>query len=137
MAIGAMASIVAGCGSTASPNQEATDRQFGPPPAGMAAVYFYNPASRGPSVNVMAGQMVVGQLPPKSWMRVDLSPGWHAMRCIASEAANPSSLTLASGDIKFVDVEGSAATQGCTIRETGAEAGRAAVLAGNSVAPSR
>ena len=65
----------------------------------------------------MAGAMVVGQLAPKSWMRVELSPGWHAMRCITADSANPSSITLAPGDIRYVDVEMPAGAQACTIRE--------------------
>ena len=137
--MGALASVAAGCASgqvtPASPNQDTIDRQFGPPPAGMAAVYFYNPAAGGSAVNVMAGAMVVGQLAPKSWMRIALSPGWHAMRCITTDSANPSSITLAAGDIRYVDVEMPAGAQACTIRETGAEAGRAGVLAGNRLTP--
>ena len=137
MVIGALASIVTACGSsqvtTVSPSQEAIDRQFSPPRAGMAAVYFYNPAGDGSAVNVMAGAMVVGQLAPKSWMRIELSPGWHAMRCITSDAANPSSITLAPGDIRYVDVELPGGAQACTIRETSADAGRAGVLAGSRI----
>lgn len=137
--MGALAVLMAGCASgqvtTASSSQDAVDRQFGPPPAGMAAVYFYNPAADGSAVNVMAGAMVVGQLAPKSWMRIALSPGWHAMRCIAADSANPSSITLAPSDIRYVDVEMPAGAQACTIRETGAEAGRAAVLAGSRITP--
>jgi hypothetical protein len=142
--MGALASMMAGCGpsqpgqvATVSPNQDTADRQFAPPPAGMAAVYFYNPAAGGSAVNVMAGAMVVGQLPPKSWMRIDLSPGWHALRCITTDSANPSSITLASGDIRYVDVEMPVGAEACTIRETGAEAGRAGVLAGSRVTAPR
>ncbi|MDP1962384.1 MAG: hypothetical protein Q8K93_09305, partial [Reyranella sp.] len=129
MMMGALALIVTGCGpsqiATVPANQDAADRQFGPPLAGMAAVYFYNPAVNGSAVNVMAGAMVVGQLAPKSWMRLELSPGWHAMRCITTDSANPSSITLAPGDIRYVDVEMPAGAQACTLRETGADAGRA------------
>ena len=135
MVMGALAAIVTGCGpgpvTTVSPSQDAADRRFGPPPAGMAAVYFYNPAVDGSAVNVMAGVMVVGQLAPKSWMRIELSPGWHALRCITAHSANPSSVTLTSGDIRYVDVEMPAGAQACTIRETGADAGRAGVMAGS------
>lgn len=99
----------------------------------MAAVYFYNPAADGSAVNVMAGAMVVGQLAPKSWMRVELNPGWHAMRCITTGSANPSSITVAPGDIRYVDVEMPAGAQACTIRETSADAGRAGVLAGSRI----
>lgn len=139
--MGALASFVAGCGpsqvATVSPGQDGTDRQFSPPPAGMAAVYFYNPAVNGSAVNVMAGAMVAGQLPSKSWMRIELSAGWHALRCITPDSASPSSITLAAGDIRYVDVEMPAGAQACAIRETGAEAGRAGVLAGSRVATPR
>jgi hypothetical protein len=38
--------------SMAPASQDAAGKQFNPPPAGMAAVYFYNPTSNGPAINV-------------------------------------------------------------------------------------
>ena len=127
--------LLAGCGAAqvamAPPGQDAAGKQFNPPPAGMAAVYFYNPITSGPVINVGVGPMIVGQLGPMTWMRVELSPGWHAMRCVTSNSANPSSITLSPGDIRFVDVEMPPGSPVCTIQETGPDAGRAGVLSGS------
>ena len=111
--------------------QDAAGKQFGPPPPGMAAVYFYNPTNGGPTINVTAGAMVVGSLAPQSWMRVELSPGWHAMSCNTASSVNPSSITLAPGQIRFIDVEMAPGAPACSIQEANAEAGRSGVLAGS------
>jgi hypothetical protein len=127
--------MLAGCGAAqvamAPPGQDAAGKQFNPPPPGMAAVYFYNPTSTGPVLNVGAGPMIVGQLAPMTWMRVELGPGWHAMRCITSNSVNPSSITLAPGSMHFVDVEMPPGAAVCTIQESGPDAGRAGVLSGS------
>jgi hypothetical protein len=133
--VGGMMLLLAGCGAAqvamAPPGQDIAGKQFNPPPAGMAAVYFYNPISTGPVINVGAGPMIVGQLAPMTWMRAELSPGRHAMRCVTTYSSNPSSITLSPGDIRFVDVEMPPGSPVCTIQETGPDAGRAGVLSGS------
>ena len=62
--------LLAGCSgpppvSMAPPGQDAVGKQFNPPPAGMAAVYFYNPTNNGPAINVTVGPMVIGSLAPR------------------------------------------------------------------------
>lgn len=110
--------------------QDAAGKAFDPPPAGMAAVYFYNPTNSGPAINVTVGAMVVGRLAPMSWMRVELGAGWHAISCTTASSANPSSITVAPGQIRFVDIEMPPGSAVCSIREASPEAGRAGVLAG-------
>ena len=134
-AIGAFMLLLAGCSgpppvSYAPPGQDAAGKQFNPPPAGLAAVYFYNPTNTGPAINVTVGPMVIGTLAPMSWMRVELSPGWHALSCNTSNSVNPSSITLAPGQMRFIDVEMPPGAPACSLRETSPEAGRAGVLAG-------
>jgi hypothetical protein len=114
----------------APPGQDAAGKRFDPPPPGMAAVYFYNPTGYGPAINVTVGPMAIGRLAPMSWMRVELGAGWHAMGCTTASSANPSSITVAPGEMRFVDVEMPPGSPVCTIRETGPDAGRAGVLAG-------
>ena len=131
--------LVAACGQTqvptASPALDAAGKQFGPPPANLAAIYFYNPASAGPVISVMVGVNTVGQVAPQTWMRVDRQPGWHELRCISPGSASGASMTLAPGDLRFVAVEQPPGQSTCTIRETGPEQGRRAVLEGNRVMP--
>ncbi len=133
--VGAAMLLVAGCSgpppvSMAPPGQDAAGKQFNPPPAGMAAVYFYNPTNNGPAINVTAGAMVIGRLAPMSWMRVELGAGWHAISCTTANSANPSSITVVPGQIRFVDIEMPPGSAVCSIREASPEAGRAGVLAG-------
>src|SRR5438876_1143322 len=86
---------LAGCGAAevpmAPPNQDVAGKQFNPPPAGMAAIYFYNPVSTGPAIRVREGPMFIGQLAPLTWMRIETSPGWHAMHCATLDLARSSS----------------------------------------------
>ena len=114
----------------APPAQDAAGKAFNPPPAGMAAVYFYNPTNNGPAINVTVGAMVIGRLAPMSWMRVELGAGWHAISCTTANSANPSSITVAAGQIRFIDIEMPPGSAVCSIREASPETGRAAVLAG-------
>ena len=133
--VGASMLLLAACSgpppvSMAPPAQDAAGKQFNPPPAGMAAVYFYNPTNNGPPINVTVGPMVIGSLAPTSWMRVELAPGWHAMSCTTANSANPSSITLAPGQMRFIDIEMPPGSPVCSIREASSDAGRAGVLAG-------
>jgi len=132
---GGMMLLLAGCGAAqvamAPPGQDAAGKQFNPPPPGMAAIYFYNPLTSGPVINVMEGPMVIGQLAPMTWMRIETSPGWHAMRCVTSNSANPSSITVAPGDMRFVEVDMPPGALICTIQVTSPDAGRNGVLSGS------
>src|SRR5258708_33781070 len=100
---------LAGCGAAevpmAPPNQDVAGKQFNPPPAGMAAIYFYNPVSTGPAIRVREGPMFIGQLAPRTWMRIETSPGWHVMHCATSDSANGTPIRLAPGDTVVVDAE--------------------------------
>ena len=147
--VGGLMLLLAGCGeppppapplpaappppsvSMAPPGQDAVGKQFNPPPPGLAAVYFFNPTTFGPAIAVGVGPMVIGSLAPLSWMRVELSPGWHAIRCMAIGSVNPTSIMLAPGDTRFVAIELPPGAPLCTIQETAWTIGRAGVLAGN------
>jgi hypothetical protein len=133
--VGAGVLLLAACSGPppvpmASPGQDAAGKQFNAPPPGMAAVYFYNPTNNGPAINLTVGAMVIGSLAPTSWMRVELGAGWHAMSCTTANSVNPSSITVAPGQMRFIDVEMPPGAPVCSIREASPGAGRAAVLAG-------
>jgi hypothetical protein len=131
--------LAAACAQTpvpaASPALDAAGKQFGPSPAGQAAIYFYNPTTTGPNISVAVGVNTMGQVAPNTWMRVERTPGFHELRCISPTAANATTITLAPGDVRFVDVEQAPGQANCTVRDTAPEQGRSAVLQGNRVMP--
>jgi hypothetical protein len=134
--MGGVMVLLTSCGAAAQvamapQSQDAAGKQFSPPPAGMAAVYFYNPLTTGPVINVFEGPVAIGQLGPMTWMRIETSPGWHAMRCVTPDAVNPTSIIVAPGDMRFVEVDRPPGAPVCTIQEAGTDAGRAGVLAGS------
>jgi len=137
--VGGWLLLVAACGQTsvpvASPALDDAGKRFDPPPAGQAAIYFYNPTNAGPNISVAVGVNTMGQVAPNTWMRVERTPGFHELRCISPSSANTTMVMLVSGDVRFVDVEQAPGQANCTIRETVAEQGRAAVLQGNRVSP--
>jgi hypothetical protein len=130
-----MTLLLAGCGAAqvamAPPGQDAAGKQFDPPAPGMAGVYFYDPINSGPAINVMQGAMVIGRLAPLTWIRIETSPGWYTMRCATWSSANLSSITLAAGDLRFVQVEMPSGAATCTVQETGPDIGRNGVLSGS------
>lgn len=130
----AMLLMLAGCATqvpTAPPDQDMAGKQFNPPPAGLAAVYFYYPDTVGPALNVWVGPQTVAQLGPMTWSRVELQPGWHVMRCRGPNAGSSFSLSLAPGDMRFVAVDEPVGAPYCIIQETSPDAGRSGVLAGS------
>jgi hypothetical protein len=133
-AIAGAALLLAACGNAppvalAPPGQDAAGKKFAPAPPGLAAVYFYNPSDASPAINVTVGPMVIGTLAPMSYMRVELASGWHAMSCQTYNSTNPSSLTVAPGQMRFIDVEMPPGAPACSLSETSPDVGRAGVLA--------
>jgi hypothetical protein len=130
-----MTLLLAGCGTgqvaMAPPGQDTAGKQFDLPAPGMAGVYFYDPINSGPVINVMQGAMVIGRLAPLTWIRIETGPGWYTMRCATWSSANLSSITLAAGDLRFVQVEMPSGAATCTIQETGPDIGRNGVLSGS------
>src|SRR5437899_12943832 len=74
--IGAAPSFVA----MAPPVQDANGKQFAPPPAGLGALYFFNPTSAGPTLKVVVNGREVGLLGTQTWMRAAFAPGERAVR---------------------------------------------------------
>jgi hypothetical protein len=135
MFVAAIALLLAACEATpvatAPPSQDVAGKQFNPPPAGMAAIYFFYPDTVGPAINVSVGPQSIGELGPMTWSRVELSQGVHVLRCKGPNAGSGFSLALAPGQMRFVAVNEPVGAPFCTIRETGPEAGRSGVLAGS------
>jgi hypothetical protein len=130
--------MVAACAATpvatSSPGADIAGKQFNPPPAGLGAVYFYYPATVGPAINVFVGPQLVTRLGPMIWARVELNAGGHVLHCRGPNSGNSLSLSVAPGDMRFIDIQEPVGAYSCTIRETGPDAGRAGVMAGSRAA---
>lgn len=130
--------VLAACQSSsvpmASPGMDMAGRQFAPPPPGMAAVYFYNPATASPILNVRADGSEIGRLGTQTWMRAEFAAGPHTFHCWGPGATNQVTLNLSPGDMRFVDVQMLPGQYVCTIRETDPDTGRAGVLSGGRAA---
>ena len=84
----------------ASPDRDAAGRQFAPPPPGMAAVYFFNPSSESPVLNVRANGREIGQLGTQTWMRAEFAPGIHTFHCWGPRTTNAVILAVSPGERK-------------------------------------
>lgn len=114
----------------ASRGQDIAGKQFAPPPPGMGAVYFVNPATASPVLNVTANGQEIGALGTQTWMRTELAPGPYTLRCRGGGSANAMNMSIAPGSIRYVDVQMLPGQYVCTIRETDPGSGQAAVMSG-------
>jgi hypothetical protein len=132
--VAALLLALAACQSStvamAPPSQNAAGQQFGPPPAGMGAVYFFNPATASPVLDVSVDGLYIGQLGTKTWMRAELAAGHHVLRCRGGNSANARWVNIAPGNMRFFDVQMLPGQYVCSIRETDPGTGRAGVLSG-------
>ncbi len=114
----------------APPGQDAAGKQFNPPPPGTAAVYFFNPSTASPVLNVSVDGLYIGQLGTQTWMRTEINAGHHVLRCRGADSANAIWVNLEPGQMRFIDVQMLPGQTICTIREANPGAGRAGVLGG-------
>ena len=82
---------------------------------------------------------MLGQLGPDNYFRVDVQPGEYDMRCSGSEGAGSTTLRIAAGEVRFVEVAarlglGSAR---CAIFEVTEQQGRSAIAHGKRAAEIR
>ena len=127
---------LAGCSQSttvamAPPGQDTAGKQFGPPPAGMGAVYFYNPAAASPLLYTSVDGLYIGQLGTQTWMRAEFNAGHHVLRCRGGNSGNALWMNVAPGDMRFVGVQMLPGQYICSIRETDPGTGRAGVLSGS------
>jgi hypothetical protein len=129
---------VAGCQSSsvpmAAPGADSDGKQFGPPPPGMGAVYFFNPTAASPVLNVRANGREIGRLGTQTWMRAEFAPGRHTFHCWGGNSTNEVTIVVSPGDMRFIDVEMQPGQSVCSIREADPGAGRTGVLNGNRAA---
>lgn len=127
--------LVGACGSVplAQPSDDAAGKTFAAPPTGMGAVYIYRDDTIGGLrvVEITSGQRMLGDLAWHTWMRVDLTPGTHTIRCkFESPAILP--ITLSEGEIRYIEV--SFGIGRCLLNEVDAAKARPAITAGKRAA---
>ena len=118
----------------APPGQDIAGKQFAPPPPGMGAVYFFNPSTASPVLNVTANGQEIGRLGTQTWMRTELAAGPYTMRCRGGGSANALQMNIAPGNIRYVDVQMLPGQYVCSIRETDPGSGQSAVMNGSRAA---
>jgi hypothetical protein len=64
-------------------------------------------------------------------MRAELAAGHHVLRCRGGNSGNSRWVNIASGDMRFFDIQMLPGQVICTIRETDPGTGRAGVLSGS------
>ena len=110
--------------------QDASGKQFGAPPYGQAALYFFNPTTASPVLDVVVDGREIGRLGTQTWMRAEFSPGEHAVRCIGGDASSALSVYVAPGEIRFFDIQMVPGQRACSVNEASPQDGRGAVLMG-------
>ena len=118
----------------APPGQDIAGKQFAPPPPGMGAVYFFNPSTASPVLNVTANGQEIGRLGTQTWKRTELAAGPYTMRCRGGGSANALQMNIAPGNIRYVDVQMLPGQYVCSIRETDPGLGQSAVMNGSRAA---
>ncbi len=118
----------------APPGQDIAGKQFAPPPPGMGAVYFFNPSTASPVLNVTANGQEIGRLGTQTWVRTELAAGPYTMRCRGGNSANALQMNIAPGNIRYVDVQMLPGQYVCSIRETDPGSGQSAVMNGSRAA---
>ncbi len=114
----------------APPLQDSNGKTFAAPPHGMAALYFFNPTSAGPVLNVVSNGTEIGRLGTQTWMRAEFAPGQRTVRCNGGDSSAALSVYVGPGEIRFFDIEMNPGQPTCSVREASPEDGRSAVLMG-------
>lgn len=114
---------------------DSVGKRFDAPLDGMAALYVYR-VRPGDLMNITAGQRTLGAIGGHSWLRVELPPGIHDVRCVnppMSSGVGSAQVVLASGEIKYLSATISLATFSCRLTEEPVNVARPAILAGGRV----
>lgn len=130
--------LLGACASVpmASPSDDAAGKRFDSPPAGMAALYVYRADTIGGfrTVEVTAGQRLLGDLASNTWLRVDLSPGAYDVRC-KFESPAIKAVTLTQGETRYIEVGFGIGR--CLLTEVAADAAKPFIISGSRAATIR
>ncbi len=116
--------------SMAPPGQDAAGKQFLPPPAGYAAVYFYNATPVGPALRVVVNGREIGVLGTGTWMRAEFTGGPHNIRCTGGNSTNFIQVDLVPGRTRFFNFQMMPGQPVCSVSEVSPDEGRNGVLSG-------
>jgi len=114
----------------APPGQDATGKQFLPPPAGYAALYFYNATPVGPGLRVIVNGREIGALGTGTWMRAEFTGGPHNIRCTGGNSSSFIHVDLAPGQMRFFNYQMMPGQPVCSVSEVGPDQGRNGVSSG-------
>jgi len=105
---------------------------FGPPPAGMGALYVARGSGLpgSPAVNISVASKVVGSLADYTWFRVELPPGNYDVRASSPDGSGSLDITLTAGQTRYFAVKGSNWAVGRTVTELPLDQGRLLVMSG-------
>lgn len=127
------AAVLGACASVpmASPDADIQAKQFQPPSAGQATLYVFREGIFGAAIalNASLGPRMLGQLGPDNYFRVDLQPGDYDMRCSSTENSRSTTVSVATGETRFVEVAariGLGAAR-CAVFEVPEQQGRSAI----------
>jgi len=130
--------LLSACGSVpmAPATDDAAGKAFAQPPAGSSALYVYRDDTVGGlrTVDISAGQRMLGSLAWQTWMRADMPPGTYDVRC-KFEDTTSLPVTLAPGEIRYLTIYFT--FRKCNLKETDAAVARPAILAGQRAAEIR
>ena len=123
----------------ATAEASAAGQTFQAPPPGQAALYVFREGRFNAAYLLTAhvGQRTLGQLGADTWFRVDVEPGQQSLRCTTSESSEQLQLSLAPGEVRFVEVAAKLGWSAprCAIFEVSSDKGLAAVLVGQRALP--
>ncbi len=127
--------LLTACGSVPMAPQadDAAGKRFSALAPGVAALYVYRADTIGGlrTVDVSAGQRMLGALAWHTWLRVDLPPGRQDIRC---KFENTTSLpvSLSAGEIRYLEISFSIGT--CHLQEVPAAKAQPAIISGRRAA---
>jgi hypothetical protein len=144
----AVSALLAGCAQVpmAPAGADAEGKLFDPPIQGSAVLYLYRDQLLG-GETVLAlsdNQQQIGSLADKTWLRIEVSPGPHAIACSSPSSLHglqtirSTTIDLAPGDIRFMEVAispGPPFSPRCTATEVSPDQGRAEVQSGHRALP--
>jgi hypothetical protein len=123
--------LLAGCSDTApmaSPQADAGGKRFDAPAPGRSAVYIFRPDGAGGVLEMTANQRNLGQLPKRTYLRIDVTPGNWDIRCrsdVTSNAPNSMVVALKADTIHFIEARYSMSAHAyCRLSEAAADHGR-------------
>ena len=135
-----LVSLLAACASVpmASSDADIQAKKFQSPSAGQATLYVFREGIFGAAIalNASVGQRMLGQLGPGNYFRVDLQPGDYDMRCSSTENSRSTTVSIATGETRFVEVAariGLGAAR-CAVFEVTEQQGRSAIAHGKRAA---